>query len=63
MPWTSRPAGNVAGDRLPREERELLEHHAAVGAGAVHFLAIDLDAARLGRDESAHDVQEGASNT
>ena len=31
--------GDVAGDALPREERELLEHHAAIGTRAAHFPA------------------------
>src|SRR5688572_12899928 len=53
------PPGDIPRHRLPREQRELLEHHAAVGAGAVHRVAVDLDRT-LGRDEAAHDVQEGA---
>ena len=52
--------GDVAGHALPGKQRELLEHHAAVGAGAAHFLAVDADRAGVGRDEAAHDVQEGA---
>src|SRR6185503_21047009 len=45
---------------LPWEQRELLEHHAAVGSGAVDRVAIHADRARLGGDEAAHDVQERA---
>src|SRR5258708_3158130 len=52
--------GDVAGDRLPRKERELLEHHAAVGAWFFDFLPIDADRAGIGADEAAHHVQEGA---
>src|SRR6478735_4638728 len=52
--------GDVAGHALPRKERELLEHHAAVGPRAAHFLAVDADAAGLGGDEAADDVQERA---
>ena len=52
--------GDIAGDGLPRKERELLEHHAAIGAGTMHFPAVQLDAPRLGGDEAAHDVQQRA---
>src|SRR5438046_7794005 len=53
--------GDVAGHRAPGEKRELLEHHAAVRAGAADFLAVHPDAAAaLGLDEAADDVQEGA---
>src|SRR6266850_1698156 len=52
---------DVAGHGAPGEKRELLEHHAAVRAGAVYLLAVHPDAAAaLGLDEAAEDVQEGA---
>src|SRR6266850_601756 len=52
---------DVAGHGAPGEKRELLEHHAAVRAGAVDLLAVHPDAAAaLGLDEAAEDVQEGA---
>src|SRR6266850_1409857 len=52
---------DVAGHGAPGEKRELLEHHAAVRAGAVDLLAVHPDAAAaLGLDEAAKDVQEGA---
>src|SRR6266480_2484919 len=53
--------GDVASHGAPGEKRELLEHHAAVRAGAADFLAVHPDAAAaLGLDEAADDVQEGA---
>ena len=52
--------GDIARDRLPREKRELLEHHAAVGTRSAHILSVDADRARIRRDEAAHDVQERA---
>src|SRR5207247_9160064 len=53
--------GDVAGHRAPREKRELLEHHAAVRAGAADFLAVHPDAAAaLGPDEAADDVHDRA---
>ena len=52
--------GDVAGDGLPGKERELLEHHAAIRAGAGHRIAVDADRAGVGIDEAAHDVQERA---
>src|SRR5467141_2927418 len=53
--------GDVAGHGAPGEKRELLEHHAAVRAGAADLLAVHPDAAAaLGLDEAAEDVQEGA---
>src|SRR6185503_1441198 len=51
---------HVSGHGLPREQRELLEHHAAVGPRAVYAAAVDLDRAGFGLDEAAHDVQERA---
>src|SRR5438034_3049254 len=53
--------GDVAGHGAPGKKRELLEHHAAVRAGAADLLAVHADAAAaLGLDEAADDVQEGA---
>jgi glycine/D-amino acid oxidase-like deaminating enzyme len=52
--------GHVAGDGLPGEKRELLEHHAAIGAGTVDARALHADLARVGGDEAAHDVEQRA---
>src|SRR5256712_3630932 len=53
--------GDVAGYGAPGKKRELLEHHAAVRAGAADLLAVHPDAAAaLGLDEAADDVQESA---
>src|SRR5919201_2526130 len=54
------PPGDVAGHGLPREERELLEHHAAVGSRAAHVAPVDADRAAVGGNEAAHDVEERA---
>src|SRR4051794_21767430 len=54
------PPCHVAGHRLPWEQRELLEHHAAVGPRPVHLPAVDLDRTGLGLDEAAHDVKQRA---
>src|SRR4051794_1702455 len=51
---------HVAGHGLPWEQRELLEHHAAVWPGAVHPPTVDLDRTGFGLDEAAHDVQQRA---
>src|SRR5262249_8370375 len=50
--------GDVAGDRLPGKEREFLEHHAAVGPGAVHLPAVNTDRSGVGPDEAAHAVEQ-----
>src|SRR5437762_6170704 len=53
--------GDVAGHGAPGEKRELLEHHAAVRAGAADLLAVHpAAAAALGLDEAADHVQVGA---
>src|SRR5215471_5006968 len=52
--------GDVARNGLPREESELLEHHAAVGSGTAHCAPVDADRALIRGDEAAHDAQEGA---
>src|SRR6267143_5052582 len=53
--------GDVAGHGAPGKKRKLLEHHAAVRAGAADLLAVHSDAAAaLGLDVAAEDVQEGA---
>src|SRR5262249_6914371 len=52
--------GDVAGDRLPGKEREFLEHHAAVGPGAVDQPTVNTDRSGVGRDEAPHDVEQRA---
>ena len=57
MPLHLQAELDVLAHRLPGKQRILLKHHAAVGAGAVHRLAVDGDDAR-GRLEEAGDRVE-----
>jgi hypothetical protein len=49
---------DIAFDRLPREQRVILEHDAAIDAGAGDFRAIDHDGAGRRRHEPRHHVQQ-----
>ena len=50
---------NVFTHRQPGEEGVLLEHDAAVGAGALHLFAVHVDVALGGGVQAADDVEEG----
>ena len=52
--------GDVVGHREPRKERVGLEHHAPVGARALHHAPAHRDLARRGRVEARHQAQERA---
>ena len=49
---------NVGAHRLPREQREMLEHDAAVGPGPGDRLAVDQDLAGLGREKAADEIEQ-----
>ena len=50
---------DVLFHRQPGEEGVLLEHDAAVGAGALHLFAVHVDVALGGGVQAADDVEEG----
>ena len=56
----SQAEADVLQNREPREERVALEHHAAVGTGAAHRLAVERDAAGRGRVQARDHAQQGA---
>src|SRR5262249_31480403 len=50
---------DVGAHRLPREQREMLEHDAAVGTGAANRHTIEQDSTPLGLKEAADQVEQG----
>src|ERR1700758_3676709 len=54
---------DILAYRLPGEQRILLEHHAARGAGAVHALAVDRDDACGGLEEAGNGIEQGGLAT
>src|SRR5262249_37302688 len=53
------PIADVALDRVPGEERVLLEHHGAIGTGRSDQLAVDADFAAVGFGQTVDSIQEG----
>ncbi len=43
----------------PREQAFILEDHAALGAGALHLFAFQLNGAMLIRDKPGDEIQQG----
>ena len=50
--------GDVAQHVGPRQQREILEHERALGAGAVDRLAFDQDLAGIARDQAGDDLEQ-----
>ena len=50
--------GDVVGDAQPGEERRVLEHDAAIGAGPAHALAADTHLALVGALEAGDEVEQ-----
>ena len=51
---------DIVGDRSPRQQAELLEHHRAVGAGSGNRPTIDHPGPGVGRYQSEQHIQERA---
>src|SRR6266404_4730267 len=52
------PEGNIVPNRLPREQRILLEHHAPVGAGTENRGAVNASPPSGGLDIAGHRVEQ-----
>jgi hypothetical protein len=50
---------HVFAHRLPRKQREMLEHDAAVGAGTAYRRAVHQDCPGLDRQEAADEIEQG----
>src|SRR5262249_44216071 len=49
---------DVPAHRAPRQDRELLEHHAAIAAGAAYRLAVAFDRSLGGADEAGDGLEQ-----
>src|SRR5439155_25649181 len=50
--------GDVLRDIEPRDQRRVLKHHAALGAGAAHAPALDEDLASVGLLEAGDEIEQ-----
>ena len=49
---------DIGAHGLPREQREMLEHDAAIGSRRRHRLSFHQDTARFGREKSADKIKQ-----